>query len=536
VTIIENTLHTDILPDYGVYKYKITAVYTENRESGAAIANIQWGDAHISVSPLSLLEHLIVDEQATQYISVANTGQLDLDYSITVTGSNVRSPDDYCDAFGGSGFEYISRVQLGDIDNVTGDSSYYDYTNLVVSMQSGESYPITVTNGSSYDLDQCGVWIDWDGNSEFDEEMIVMEGSPGNGPYTANISTPLFAKTGLTRMRVRLMYTGDLDPCGETDYGEVEDYGVFVQSWFNIDPVIDTIQPGDTKMIAVNFDASNMAIGTYSALAKITSNDPDANEVTVDITLNVSETMVAIEANQEVICKGESSELRTTVSGMSGELTYLWYSNPEGFIGETSNVEVSPAVPTWYHVIVTNGHQQSCIDSIFIEVLPLPVVSIGEDTSICSPIIWTLDAGNPGSTYKWSTGETTQTVDVDYNGVFGEKVYSVEVTNELSCVNTAEITINWLNCSSINETNSQNTFTVFPNPASSAISLQFMSISKQISVVEIYDQNGKLWIEKQIPVGTDEVNIDVRGLKDGVYNCRLFLENNSVTKKLIIRR
>ncbi|MDD5508705.1 MAG: hypothetical protein PHD25_10350, partial [Bacteroidales bacterium] len=47
----------------------------------------------------------------------------------------------------------------------------------------------------------------------------------------------------------------------------------------------------------------------------------------------------------------------------------------------------------------------------------LPVVSIGNDTSICHNHTLTLDAGNPGAKYLWSTGETTRVITIDSTGV-----------------------------------------------------------------------------------------------------------------------
>lgn len=54
-----------------------------------------------------------------------------------------------------------------------------------------------------------------------------------------------------------------------------------------------------------------------------------------------------------------------------------------------------------------------------------PVVDLGEDISLLENMPIPLDAGNPGATYLWSTGETTQVIMVDTTGV-----YWVKVSNE----------------------------------------------------------------------------------------------------------
>jgi hypothetical protein len=53
-----------------------------------------------------------------------------------------------------------------------------------------------------------------------------------------------------------------------------------------------------------------------------------------------------------------------------------------------------------------------------------PSVFLGNDTSIMEGQTLLLDAGNPGSIYQWSTGETTQTITVHSTGT-----YAVNVTN-----------------------------------------------------------------------------------------------------------
>ena len=51
-------------------------------------------------------------------------------------------------------------------------------------------------------------------------------------------------------------------------------------------------------------------------------------------------------------------------------------------------------------------------------------VDLGPDTSICSGDLLTLDAGNPGAAYLWSTGATTQTIDADAAGTYSVTVSS----------------------------------------------------------------------------------------------------------------
>jgi hypothetical protein len=138
----------------------------------------------------------------------------------------------YCTA-GGYCDEYIAYVTMGTISNYTScGSSYEDYTYLNTMVVPGMSYYIEVGNGTSlYPSDQCGIWVDWNQNQDFyDDPPVTVMGTPGTGPYSATITVPPTAVPGYTRMRVRILYTGTVDPCGISAYGEVEDYSLLVAS------------------------------------------------------------------------------------------------------------------------------------------------------------------------------------------------------------------------------------------------------------------------------------------------------------------
>ena len=128
--------------------------------------------------------------------------------------------------------EYISRVQVGDINNTSLCEGYSDFTDSSTVMHIGSSYPITITSGNAYSGDDCAVWIDWYQDLYLDEtDRVSMDVETGVGPYTGTITPPELAALGPTRMRLRLSFTGtaaEMSPYGITTYGEVEDYTVII--------------------------------------------------------------------------------------------------------------------------------------------------------------------------------------------------------------------------------------------------------------------------------------------------------------------
>lgn len=139
----------------------------------------------------------------------------------------------YCAAGSDLCDEYISDVQLGAFTNPSacGTGGYTDYTALSIDMMQQTDYPVTIINGLPiYTADQCGVWVDWNQDNDFDDadETIAVTGNPGVGPYLAMVNPPAGSLLGSTRMRIRIMWTGVVSSCGNATYGEVEDYTINV--------------------------------------------------------------------------------------------------------------------------------------------------------------------------------------------------------------------------------------------------------------------------------------------------------------------
>ncbi|MCB9230265.1 MAG: right-handed parallel beta-helix repeat-containing protein [Bacteroidia bacterium] len=109
-----------------------------------------------------------------------------------------------------------------------------------------------------------------------------------------------------------------------------------------------------------------------------------------------------------------------TLSAGNPGATYLWQNNStaQSISGTTSGT---------YYVTVTNAAGCSATDSVVITVASKPIVNLGPNQVVCNGQSVTMNAGNPGHTYLWSTGATTQSISVNTPGI-----YIVEVTNPTS--------------------------------------------------------------------------------------------------------
>lgn len=146
----------------------------------------------------------------------------------TLAGTGVT----YCTSKGNSvSDEYIGKVQLGTINNTsTGGTGYTDFTSISTSLTKGTAYTITVTptwTGSAYS-EGYAVWIDYNGDGDFADtgELVWSKTASTTTPVTGTFTPPTTAITGTTRMRVSMKYNAMPTSCEAFSYGEVEDYTV----------------------------------------------------------------------------------------------------------------------------------------------------------------------------------------------------------------------------------------------------------------------------------------------------------------------
>ncbi|WP_299883827.1 GEVED domain-containing protein [uncultured Lacinutrix sp.] len=146
----------------------------------------------------------------------------------------------YCDSNGNNtNDEYISRVELGTINNASGvgttSTGYSNFTNISTDLSKGASATIRVTptwTGTKYN-EGYAVYIDYNNDGDFtDSGETVWTNAPSQTtPVVGTFTVPASATNGETRMRVVMRYnTTPTSACGSFDYGEVEDYTVNIET------------------------------------------------------------------------------------------------------------------------------------------------------------------------------------------------------------------------------------------------------------------------------------------------------------------
>ncbi|MCB0763357.1 MAG: gliding motility-associated C-terminal domain-containing protein [Flavobacteriales bacterium] len=152
----------------------------------------------------------------------------------------------------------------------------------------------------------------------------------------------------------------------------------------------------------------------------VTITDPNGCSVSDDVTITRAfaglPTQTAVSA-----CADAPPTLTAPATGVS----YQW-NTPTGNGPATPSMVASSSGAHAVTITDAQGCQGTSVFSVTL--YALPVVSLGPDLSLCGATAQVLNAGNPGSSYAWSTGATTGTISVNASGTYG-----VTVTNSQQC-------------------------------------------------------------------------------------------------------
>lgn len=173
------------------------------------------------------------------------------------------------------------------------------------------------------------------------------------------------------------------------------------------------------------------------------SEDPDCN---LSENYNAPEAAcpgASIKGGGEICNDGSTIAVNIAFSGVGPfDFTYAINGNPTTITGYTeSSYLIEASIAGDYTMVsVQNALCPGTVSGLATVVVhPLPVVSLGADTSLCFGSTIQLDAGAGFKTYAWSPGGTTQQTLL----VTAPGIYSVVVTDFNACSNSDEITVGY---------------------------------------------------------------------------------------------
>ncbi len=142
---------------------------------------------------------------------------------------------------------------------------------------------------------------------------------------------------------------------------------------------------------------------------------------TDSVAISIAAQLVVTIGPDQTICDNDSP---TALVANVPNSSYVWLLNGQPISGANSQTyQPGLNAPGVYTVQVTTLSGCQGTDSMQISVIASPSVSITDVFACPGDAFAPLDAGNPGSNYLWSTGETTQTITPTSAGT-----YTVTVT------------------------------------------------------------------------------------------------------------
>jgi len=136
---------------------------------------------------------------------------------------------------------------------------------------------------------------------------------------------------------------------------------------------------------------------------------------------------------------------------------------------------------------------------------PLPVIDLaGTKTFVNGQLV--LNAGNPGSTFRWNTGATTQTIAPTLPGY-----YFVTVTNQWGCQASDGVNVTVTGVYDPHEIQAR----LFPNPATSHVRI----VVPRPATVEVFNAAGQMLM--QSPQAGTDATFDISDLSPGIYFIRV---------------
>lgn len=217
----------------------------------------------------------------------------------------------------------------------------------------------------------------------------------------------------------------------------------------------------------------------------VTVTDGNTCTDTDDIVITVNTNPSVLASADQTICEGEEADITANGTGVT---TYNWTDDQANNFGG-QNQTVSPAVSTVYYVQGTNANNCSAIDSLTINVNPLPQIDTssvqitnGNCTNGGGTISGISIIGVPTYTYLWDDGLNNVGNTLSVGNLLPGN-YTLTVTDGNSCQNTVQLYVNFSDISTVAANN--DSVSTYPNLA--VVVDAYVNDTGDVSTITIID-------------------------------------------------
>jgi hypothetical protein len=82
--------------------------------------------------------------------------------------------------------------------------------------------------------------------------------------------------------------------------------------------------------------------------------------------------------------------------------------------------------------------------------------------------------------------------------------------------------------------NSRLDFSVYPNPASNTVTVQFSNASNTFATISVFDLQGKQVLQQEATIENNQSRVSIASLQSGMYLIKITTVDATVTKKLLV--
>jgi hypothetical protein len=355
--------------------------------------------AEVSGAPITSNDLTICLNQTTQ-LAITNTANVS--YEWLLNGSTIpnATANTFLASQAGNYSVRVSNSNLGCVDT----TSIITVSSIAApSVSAGADQ--TVCGGINVTLTASGASSYFWNNGTSTSTLTISTGT--NTSTNAYVVTGTDASTGCTKKDTVIVIVNglpqinagnDFNACNNTQIS-LSASGGLTYTWTN--NVID----GQTFFL------------TQTTTFTVNGTDANGCSNSDQITVNVSSAPTVTLGNDIEVCENEAP-VQVSASTNQGGLVYFWNT------GDNTSA-ISTSTSGEYYVTVTDANGCSDMDTISVILNELPGANLGTDQSICSndlPSTLTVQSSGSQLSYLWSTGQTTQQIQVSQAGSYSASV------------------------------------------------------------------------------------------------------------------